>query len=145
MKKLLLSVFLLISVVAVKAQGQGGGGQRQMLPPAERASAVLSNERFASFKFTDDQKAKIAPLLTKFYTSSDSLMKTIPQDGDRREAFQTIMPKRMALATPVEESILAILTPEQKKEYDAALAAVKERNPNATSVFTSGWGGRPRN
>jgi hypothetical protein len=143
MKKILMSAFMLLSVVAVKAQG--GGGQRQMLPPAERANAVLSNERFASFKFTDDQKAKITPLLTKFYTSSDSLMRTMPQDGDRRAAFQTIMPKRMALATPVEQSIVGMLTAEQKKAYDDALSAAKERNPNATSVFTGGWGGRPRN
>lgn len=144
MKKLLLSVCLLVSVAAAKAQG--GGGQRQMLPPAERASAMLSNDRFATFAFTEDQKAKITPLLVKFYTSSDSLMATIPRDGDRREAFQTMMPKRTALAAPIEKAIVGLLNADQKKTYDTALSAAKERNPNATAVFTGGFGGgRPRN
>ncbi|MEO5910461.1 MAG: hypothetical protein ABIP95_06210 [Pelobium sp.] len=138
-----MSVFLLISVVAVKAQG--GGGQRQMLAPAERANATLSNERFASFAFTADQNAKIVPLLTKFYTSSDSLMATMPQDGDRREAFMAMMPKRTALATPVEQVIVGLLSVDQKKTYETMLTAMKERNPNATAVFTGGFGGRPRN
>lgn len=143
MKKLVLSVFFLLAVVAVKAQG--GGGQRQMLPPAERASTVLSSERYASFALTSDQKAKITPLLTKFYTSSDSLMATVPQDGDRMAAFQALAPKRAALSAPVEQAIVALLTAEQKKAYGTALAAAKERNPNATAVFTGGFGGRPRN
>lgn len=143
MKKLVLSAFLLLSMVAVKAQG--GGGQRQMLPPAERAKALFTNERFAAFAFTEDQKAKITPLLTKFYTSSDSLMATVPQGGDRMENFRALAPKRAALGTPVEQAIVATLTAEQKKAYDAALAAAKERNPNATAVFTGGFGGRPRN
>lgn len=143
MKKLVMSVFLLLAVIAVKAQG--GGGQRQMLPPAERAKAVLANERYATFAFTEDQKAKITPLLTKFYTSSDSLMATIPQDGDRMAAFQAIAPKRAALGVPVEQAIVALLTADQKKVYDTALAAAKERNPDANAVFTRGFGGRPRN
>lgn len=143
MKKLLLSVFLLLGVIAVRAQG---GGQRQMTPPAERAKALFTNERFAAFAFTEDQKAKITPLLTKFYTSSDSLMATIPRDGDRMAAFQAIAPKRAALSAPVEESIVKMLTADQKKTYDTALSAMKERNPNATAVFTGGFGGgRPRN
>lgn len=145
MKKLLLSAFLLLSVVAVKAQW-GGGGQRQMVPPAERATAMLSSERMASFAFTNDQKAKITPLLTQFYTSSDSLMATMPQDGDRMEAFRSIMPKREALSAPVEAKIVGLLTAEQKKAYTTALDAMKERNPNASAVFTGGFGGgRPRN
>jgi hypothetical protein len=71
-------------------------------------------------------------------------MATVPQGGGQ-EAFQAIAPKRAALGAPVEQAILAMLTPEQKKTYDAALAAAKERNPNATAVFTGGFGGRPRN
>ncbi|MBC7912903.1 MAG: hypothetical protein H7Y07_02165 [Pyrinomonadaceae bacterium] len=137
-----MSVFLLLGVVAVKAQG---GGQRQMLPPAERAKALFTTERYAAFAFTEDQKVKMTPLLTKFYTSSDSLMATIPQDGDRMAAFQAIAPKRAALGAPVEQAIVAMLTAEQKKAYDTALAAAKERNPNATAVFAAGFGGRPRN
>lgn len=143
MKKLVLSVFLLLSVMAVKAQG--GGGQRQRLAPAERAQALFASERYAAFAFTEDQKAKIAPMLTKFYTSSDSLMATIPQDGDRMAAFQAMAPKRAALGAPVEQAIVAMLSADQKKAYDAALTAAKERNPNATAVFTGGFGGRPRN
>jgi len=140
MKKLLLSAFLLVGVIAVKAQGPGGPPP----PPAERATAFFTNQRYAAFAFTDDQKAKITPMLVKFYTSSDSLRATVPADGGM-EAFQAMAPKRAALAAPYEQAIVALLTPEQKKTYDAALAAAKERNPNATGVFTSGFGGRPRN
>jgi hypothetical protein len=139
MKKLLLSACLFLGMYAVKAQGGGG----TPLPPAERATAFFTNPRFADFAFTEDQKAKITPLLVKFYTSSDSLRATVPAGGGQ-EAFQAIAPKRAALAAPYEQAILAMLTPEQKKTYDTALAAAKERNPNATGVFTGG-GGRPRN
>jgi hypothetical protein len=142
-KKLLLSVFLLISVVAVKAQGCI---QNPPMPPAERANAMLANERFAPFAFNGDQTSKMKVLLTKFYTSSDSLMATLPQEGDRREAMQAIMPKRTAMATPIEQTIVGMLSAEQKKVYETMLAAAKERNPNATAVFTGGYGGgRPRN
>jgi hypothetical protein len=140
MKKLLLSVSLLLGMYAVKAQGFGGTPP----PPAERAQAFFTNERYAAFAFTEDQKAKITPLLVKFYTSSDSLTATVPA-GSGREGFQQIAPKRAALAAPYEQAIVAMLTPEQKKTYDTALAAAKERNPNATGVFTGGFGGRPRN
>ena len=125
---------------AVKAQGPGG----PPAPPAERATAFFTSPRYAAFAFTEDQKTKITPLLVKFYTSSDSLRATMPADGGP-EAFQAMAPKRAALAAPYEQAIVATLTPEQKKTYDAALAAAKERNPNATGVFTGGFGGRPRN
>ncbi len=141
MKKLVLSAVLVLGMVAVKAQGPGGG---QQLPPAERAAAFFTSPRFADFKFTDDQKTKITPMLVKFYTSSDSLMATIPQGGGQ-EAFQQIAPKRAALGAPYEQAVVAMLTPDQKKTYDAALTAAKERNPNATAVFFGGFGGgRPR-
>jgi|SRR6186997_3263596 hypothetical protein len=140
MKKLLLSALLLVGMVAVKAQGPGGPPP----PPADRAKAFFTNERYTAFAFTEDQKAKITPLLVKFYTSSDSLRATVPADGGQ-EAFQAMAPKRAALAAPYEQAIVAMLTPDQKKTYDTALAAAKERNPNATGVFTGGGGGRPRN
>ena len=142
MKKLVFSGLLLLGMFAVKAQGPGGPPP----PPAERANAFFANERYAAFAFTADQKAKITPLLVKFYTSSDSLMATMPQGGGP-EAFQAMAPKRAAIAAPIEQSIVAMLTPDQKKTYDSALAAAKERNPNATGVFTGrgGFGGPPRN
>ena len=139
MKKLVLSVALLLGIYAVQAQGPGG----PPAPPAERAKNFFASERNAAFAFTEDQKTKITPMLVKFYTSSDSLSATMPADGGP-EAFQAMAPKRAAIAEPYEKAIVAMLTPEQKKTYDAALAAAKERNPNATGVFTGGFGGRPR-
>lgn len=139
MKKLLLSACLFLGVFAVKAQGPGGPPP----PPAERAKNFFTSERNAAFAFTEDQKTKITPMLVKFYTSSDSLRATMPADGGP-EAFQAMAPKRAAIAEPYEKAIVALLTPDQKKTYDAALAAAKERNPNATGVFTGGGGGRPR-
>ena len=138
MKKLVLAVALFLGVFAVKAQGPGGPPP----PPAERAKNFFTNERYSSFAFTEDQKTKMTPMLVKFYTSSDSLRATMPADGGP-EAFQAMAPKRAALAAPYEQAMVALLTPDQKKTYDAALAAAKERNPNATGVFTGG-GGRPR-
>ena len=126
--------------MAAKAQGPGGPPP----PPAERAKSFFTNERFAAFAFTEDQKAKMTPMLVRFYTSTDSLRATMAPDGGM-EAFQAMAPKRAAIAAPVEQAMVGMLTPDQKKTYDAALAAAKERNPNATGVFTGGFGGRPRN
>ena len=109
-KKLLLSVCLLLGIYVVQAQGPGGPPP----PPAERAKNFFTNERYAAFAFTEDQKTKITPMLVKFYTSSDSLRATMPADGGP-EAFQAMAPKRAAIAEPYEKAIVAMLTPEQKK------------------------------
>ncbi|HCN83969.1 MAG TPA: hypothetical protein DIT07_10180 [Sphingobacteriaceae bacterium] len=114
-----------------KAQGGPQG------TPAERAAAALERPALASLSLTADQKAKTVALLTKLNTSSDSLMATA--NGD----FQSVMPKRIALAAPYEAKFVSWLTADQKKAYDTALAAMKEQNPNATGLL-GGRGGRLR-
>jgi hypothetical protein len=131
MKKVLLIITLLVSAVSFsKAQGPQG-------TPAERAAMALERPALASLNLTADQKTKTVALLTKLNTSSDSLIATA--NGD----FQSIMPKRAALVAPYEKVFISWLTADQKKAYDTALAAAKERNPNATGILSGG--GRPRN
>jgi hypothetical protein len=131
MKKLLVIIALLVSAVSFsKAQGQQG-------TPAERAQMAVDGPRLATLNLTADQKAKTVALLTKLNTSSDSLMATA--NGD----FQSVMPKRIALSAPYEAKFVSWLTADQKKAYDAALAAAKEQNPNATGLLSGR--GRPRN
>ena len=75
-------------------------------------------------------------------------MPAVAADADmqaRMAAMQAMAPKMAPISAANEAAIVALLTADQKKAYDAALAAAKERNPAATGVFTGGFGGgRPR-
>ncbi len=133
MKKLLIVCALLISAVSF-ANAQGG----QMGTPAERAQRTL-DMRLASLNLTADQKAKTLTLLTKLNTSSDSLRTSMGQGADR----QAMMAKMGTISGPAEATFVSWLTADQKKAYDTALAAAKERNPNATGILAGG--GRPQN
>ncbi len=134
MKKLVIVCALLISAVTF-AKAQGG----QMGTPAERAQRSVDGPRLASLNLTADQKAKTLTLLTKLNTSSDSVRAAVGQGGDR----QAMMAKMVAISGPAETTFVSWLTADQKKAYDAALAAAKEQNPNATGILMGG--GRPRN
>ncbi|MXV15518.1 Spy/CpxP family protein refolding chaperone [Hufsiella ginkgonis] len=141
MKKVLFIVALLVSTASLSmAQGGGQGGGRPMGTPEERAKMTIDGQRLTSLALTDDQKAKLLPLLVKANKSIDSLRATAPQ-GDR-DAMMALMPKMTAFTAPAETALISWLTPEQKKAYDAALAAAKERNPNATGILGGGFGGR---
>ncbi len=147
MKKLFIMIALVASV-ATLSNAQGGGQQGT---PEERAQRTIDGQRMAAFNFTADQKPKVLAILVRQNKSTDSLRATMPAPAagaDRMAAMQAMAPKLAPISAANEAAIVALLTPDQKKTYDTALAAAKERNPNATAVFTGGGGrgqggGRP--
>jgi protein CpxP len=141
MKKLLLMCAFVMGISAVSF-AQGGGPQGT---PEERAAASLERPNMAAYNFTADQKAKILPILVRQNKTQDSLRTAATAGG---ADMQTAMPAMMAKMAPVsaanEAAIVALLTPDQKKTYDAALATAKQNNPNATTVLVGGRGRRPQ-
>ena len=136
MKKLVIICALLISAVSfTKAQGQGG-------TPEEMAARTLDGQRLATLNLTADQKAKITPLLVAYTKATMADMMKAREAADPQAAMAELRTKFAPMAAENEKAAVALLTADQKKAYDAALAAAKERNPNATSVFFGGGGGR---
>ena len=131
MKKVLLVCAFLVGLSTLSF-AQGGGPQGT---PEERAKMTVDGQRMTAFNFTADQKAKVVAILTKQNKSSDSL-RAANAGGDRA----AMAPKLAPISAVNEAAIVALLTADQKKAYDTALAAAKERNPNATAVFTGGGG-----
>jgi hypothetical protein len=141
MKKLIIMMALVAGVITV-SKAQGGGPQGT---PQERAAATLERPNMAAYNFTADQKAKIVVILTNQNKSSDSLRTAAMAGGaDPQTAYPAMAAKLAPISAANEAAIVALLTPDQKKTYDAALAAAKERNPNATTVFAGGRGRRPQ-
>ncbi len=141
MKKLIIMMALVAGVTTL-SKAQGGGPQGT---PEERAAATLARPNMDAYAFTADQKAKIVVILTRQNKSQDSLMTALTAGGgDRMAAMQAMGPKIAPIATANEAAIVALLTPDQKKTYDAALAAAKERNPNATTAIIRMGGRRPQ-
>ncbi len=135
MKKVLIMLALVVSAVSfTKAQGGAPGG-RQMGTPEERAQRTIDGQQLASLSLTADQKAKLLPLLVKANKSTDSLRTAMTPDGDRA----AMMAKMTSLSEPAEKALVAMLTPDQKKAYDTALAAAKERRPTATGILSGGF------
>jgi Spy/CpxP family protein refolding chaperone len=135
MKKLVIICALLISAVSfTKAQGQGG-------TPEEMAQRTL-DVRLVSLNLTADQKAKLTPMLVAYNKTNVEAMTKARAAADPQAAMTELRTKMAPMAAENEKAALALLTADQKKAYDAALAAAKERNPNATAVFFGGGGGR---
>jgi hypothetical protein len=137
MKRIVIVFALLISAVSLtKAQGGGGGGRGPQGTPAERAQMTIDGPALTALNLTADQKAKTLALLTAMNKSTDSLRTAAAGD------FQSMMPKMTAMSSATEAKFVSWLTADQKKAYDTALAAAKERNPNATGILAGGRGGR---
>ncbi len=133
MKKLIIMMALVAGVATLsKAQGGPQG------TPEERAKTTIEGQRMAAYNFTADQKAKLTVILTRQNKSQDSLRTA--SNGD----FQSMGPKLAPISAANEAAAVALLTADQKKTYDAALAAAKEANPNATTVLVGGRGRRPQ-
>jgi hypothetical protein len=137
MKRIVIICALLISAVSfTKAQG-GGGGQQGT--PEERAQRTIDGPAVASLNLTADQKAKVLPILVSYNKAQTDMMAKAQAGGD----MAAVRTQMTTLAADDEKQIVALLTPDQKKAYDAALASAKERNPNAaTVVIGGGRGGR---
>lgn len=135
MKKLVIICALLISAVSfTRAQGGPQG------TPEERAKMTLDGERLASLNLTADQKAKLTPMLVDYSKATMAEMMKARDAADPQAAMAELRTKFAPMVAENEKAAVALLTADQKKAYDALLAAAKERNPNATSVFFGGGG-----
>ena len=135
MKRIVIICALLISAVSFsKAQGQ--------MSPEERVKTTLDGQRLATLNLTADQKAKLTPMLLSYNkTLMETLTKVRDAGGDMQAAMADFRTKNAPMIAENEKAAVALLTADQKKAYDAALATAKERNPSATAVFFGGFGG----
>ncbi len=141
MKKLLIMIAL-VAGVATLSKAQGGGPQGT---PEERAKASLERQSMAAYNFTADQKAKLTVILTRQNKSQDSLRTIVMAGGaDPQTAYPAMAAKLAPISAANEAAAVALLTADQKKTYDAALATAKQNNPNATTVLVGGRGRRPQ-
>ena len=131
MKKLII-MLALVAGVTTFSKAQGGGQQGT---PEERAKASVERPNVAALNLTADQKTKVVAILTKQNKSQDSLRTAA--NGD----FAAMGAKLTPISAANEAAIVALLTADQKKAYDAALATAKQTNPAATTVVIR-MGGR---
>ena len=145
MKKILIICVLLISAVSfTKAQQdsvqsqRGVAGRGQQGTPEERAQAALNAPTITSLNLTDDQKAKVLPILVAYNKAqTEAMTKAQAGGGD----MQAVMAEMRTKAADSEKQCVSLLTADQKKTYDAALATAKTNNPNAATVVVGGRGG----
>jgi Spy/CpxP family protein refolding chaperone len=116
---------LLVATDVASAQGGGrrGGGAN---------GTVLSERYLAEITLTDDQKAKLAPIVVWY----DSVSATLPQMGrgggggdtpPDTAAMRVAREARQKLNTDFQAKIKAVLTPEQVTKFDANVAAAGQR------------------
>lgn len=116
MKKLMLICGLLFSVITF-ANAQNGGGRRGG-DPAERAKK--NTERLATkLSLNDDQKAKVLTILTDQATQMNKAWEDSKED---RAAMKT---KVTAIMSDSDTKLNAVLTDDQKKQYEAYKAERK--------------------
>lgn len=109
-------IFALLLGVATFANAQGGG--RKMADPAERAKK--STERLSEkLSLNDDQKAKVLAIYTDQATQMNKAWEDSKED---RAAMKT---KVAGIMSDSDAKIIAVLTDDQKKAYDAFKAERK--------------------
>jgi Spy/CpxP family protein refolding chaperone len=107
---------------------QGGGGGRGMgMKPEDQAKMYQT-----SLKLTDDQTTKVTAILTVQAAKRDSLMKAA--NGDMSSMRAAFGPMREA----TNAKIKALLTDEQKAEFDKMQANMRQRGGGQ-----GGGGGTP--
>ena len=113
MKKqlVLLAMGALLSITAVNAQGNGGGGQRQT--PEERTKATM--EKLAVLNLDSDTKAKTETIFADFNNTSQKAMEEMRASGSMdREAFQA---KRKEMNDARDLKLKEIFTADQYKKF----------------------------
>ncbi len=123
-KTLLLTLFMaLATVVFVQAQqgppdGEGGGGgQRGKAPSVEDRLERMQKD----LDLTDDQVAKIKPILEDMQKQMEALRES--SSGDREKSMEAMK----KLMDSEEEKISALLTDEQKTKL-AEMKKEREKN-----------------
>lgn len=114
MKKLMLVCGLVIGAVTMSFAQGGGGGMR--MKPEDQAKRLQTQ-----LKLTDDQTTKVTAIYAAQATKMDSLMKAA--NGDFSSMRTTMGPMREA----TNAKIKALLTDEQKTEFDKVQAAMRNR------------------
>jgi len=121
MKKLLMICGLLFGVVTFSHAQEGG---RKMMSPEERAKK--QTERLAEkLKLSDEQKSKVLAIYTEQANAMNKEMQA--HQADRKARFAEMNATRAANDAKIE----AVLTPDQKKAYEALKAdrkAAMEKN-----------------
>ncbi|MES2277959.1 MAG: hypothetical protein V4592_18165 [Bacteroidota bacterium] len=111
MKKLMLVCCFVIGATAMSF-AQGGG--RQMPKPEDQAKQLQT-----ALKLTDDQTTKITAIYAVQATKRDSMMKAA--NGD----FASMRPAMTAMRDAANAKIKALLTDEQKTEFDKVQASMR--------------------
>jgi Spy/CpxP family protein refolding chaperone len=117
-------IALLVATDVASAQGGGrrGGGMN---------GTTLSERYLAEITLTDDQKAKLAPIVVWY----DSVAATLPAMGGRgggdtppdTAAMRVAREARQKHTADFQAKIKALLTPEQVTKFDANVAAAGQR------------------
>jgi len=111
MAMLAAAMFMVVTTVA-KAQGGGGGG-------GNRGAAQMA-AMFKDITLTDTQKAKVDSI-TKFYQEKSTEIRA-SANGD----MASVQPKMMENTKLRNDALKAVLTDEQKKVFDANVAAMPQ-------------------
>ena len=117
------AMFMMVATVA-KAQGGGGGGAGR---GAGRGGNVMTT-LFKDITLTDTQKAK-ADSIVAFYNEKSTEIRA-SANGD----MASVMPKMQENTKLRNDALKAILTDEQKKVFDANVAAQPQRGRPPVSL-----------
>ncbi len=119
MKRFLMIVALLFSVVTMANAQQGGGAGRGGMggmTPEERIKRQ-TDQLVEKLKLTDDQKVKVTEVIKAQIEAQTKMRAEFGQGGDRKE----MMKKMQKITTDTETKINALLTDDQKAAYKAFL------------------------
>jgi protein CpxP len=111
-KAILLIAIVLTGVLAVQAQGNGGGFQRRT--PEERLK--LTKEKLADLKLNQDQTTKSDSVFMDSYRTQDKIFEEMRAGGGQpdREAMRE---KFQKLAADRDEKLKKIFTEDQFKKW----------------------------
>jgi len=113
-----LSLATLVFAAPVRAEDKPAGGEKPAKKeggPRAGGPADRLQKQLDALNLTDDQKAKVNPIIEKLKTDAKAVM---DGPGEKKEKGQKVMELAKAAMTDIE----AVLTPEQK----AQLEKVKE-------------------
>ncbi len=114
MKKIILGLTALTLTLSVMAQEEAkekrswGGGQRKEMRGGDRGKM---QEMMEKLNLSEDQKAKMKAINDEFKNEMDALK-------SQKFSEDVMKEKRMAIMKSRKEKIAAILTPEQKKQWE---------------------------
>lgn len=107
-----------VAIGCLPAFAQGAGDQAATVDPATKAKVQEGLQKLATqLQLTDEQKAKIKPLLQEQVTQLKTVHDDTSLSADQRQA------KMKEIHQNYHSQVMAVLTPEQQKKF----AAMKEQ------------------